>query len=142
MRIWSLHPKYLDAKGLVALWRETLLAKNVLAGQTKGYKNHPQLERFKYGNKSVTLINNYLEIVHQESKERQYNFDKSKFSVSKSKLYIPVTDAQIQYEFEHLLKKLKVRDHERYKKLKNLSSIHTHPLFFITKGDIEIWERQ
>jgi hypothetical protein len=30
MRIWSLHPKYLDSKGLVALWRESLLAKNVL----------------------------------------------------------------------------------------------------------------
>ena len=47
MRIWSLHPKYLDTKGLVALWRETLLAKHVLEGKTKGYRNHPQLDRFK-----------------------------------------------------------------------------------------------
>ena len=45
MRIWSLHPKYLDAKGIVALWRETLLAKHVLEGKTKGYKNH-SCERF------------------------------------------------------------------------------------------------
>jgi hypothetical protein len=29
-RIWSLHPKYLDARGLVALWREGLLAQAVL----------------------------------------------------------------------------------------------------------------
>jgi carboxyl-terminal processing protease len=29
MRLWSLHPKYLDAQGLVALWREALLAKAV-----------------------------------------------------------------------------------------------------------------
>jgi len=43
MRIWSLHPKYLDSKGMVALWREALLAKQVLLNKTKGYKNHPQL---------------------------------------------------------------------------------------------------
>ncbi|HEU5178767.1 MAG TPA: pyrimidine dimer DNA glycosylase/endonuclease V, partial [Burkholderiales bacterium] len=32
MRLWSLHPKYLDARGLVALWREALLAQAVLRG--------------------------------------------------------------------------------------------------------------
>ena len=47
MRLWSVHPKYLDSKGLVALWREALLAKQVLEGGTKGYRNHPQLDRFK-----------------------------------------------------------------------------------------------
>ncbi|WP_368086417.1 pyrimidine dimer DNA glycosylase/endonuclease V [Nitrosomonas sp. Nm34] len=26
MRLWSIHPKYLDAKGLLALWREGLQA--------------------------------------------------------------------------------------------------------------------
>lgn len=46
MRLWTISFKYLDAKGLVALWREALLAKNVLAGLIKGYKNHPQLDRF------------------------------------------------------------------------------------------------
>lgn len=32
MRLWSLHPSYLDAVGLVALWREGLLARKVLQG--------------------------------------------------------------------------------------------------------------
>ena len=41
MKLWSIHPKYLDAKGLVALWREALLAQKVLDGKTEGYKNHP-----------------------------------------------------------------------------------------------------
>ena len=27
MRIWTLHPEYLDGRGLTALWRETLLAR-------------------------------------------------------------------------------------------------------------------
>ena len=38
MRLWSIHPKYLGTKGLVALWREALLAQKVLQGNTKGYK--------------------------------------------------------------------------------------------------------
>ncbi len=36
MRIWTLHPQYLDRQGLVALWREGLLAQEVLRGQTRG----------------------------------------------------------------------------------------------------------
>jgi hypothetical protein len=56
MRIWSLHPKYLDAKGLVALWRESLLAKQALESKTKGYKNHPQLNRFKNSGNAVGWI--------------------------------------------------------------------------------------
>ena len=37
MRLWTLHPKYLDPQGLVALWREALLARAVLQGKTRGY---------------------------------------------------------------------------------------------------------
>jgi hypothetical protein len=47
MRIWSLHPRYLDRQGLTAGWREGLLAQKVLTGTTKGYRNHPQLRRFR-----------------------------------------------------------------------------------------------
>ena len=78
MRIWSLHPKYLDAKGLVALWREALLAQNVLLGKTRGYKNHPQLERFKLYDDSLLAMGFYLKVVYEEAKERGYNFDKHK----------------------------------------------------------------
>lgn len=31
-----MHPRYLDAKGLVALWREALLVQAVLRGETRG----------------------------------------------------------------------------------------------------------
>jgi len=47
LRLWSIHPKYLDYKGLVAVWREGLLAKRVLMGETKEYRDHPQLLRLK-----------------------------------------------------------------------------------------------
>ncbi len=75
MRIWSLHPKYIDSKGLVALWRETLLAQNVLLGKTKGYKNHPQLERFKEHENPLAAIGSYLLYVQEEASERGYNFN-------------------------------------------------------------------
>jgi hypothetical protein len=34
MRLWSLHPKHLDRQGLLAVWREGLLAQEVLRGET------------------------------------------------------------------------------------------------------------
>ena len=80
MRIWSLHPQYLDAKGLVALWRETLLAKHVLENKTKGYKNHPQLNRFKRTKNPVDSINHYLFFVLQEARVRNYKFDAAKIA--------------------------------------------------------------
>ncbi len=67
MRLWSIHPRYLDRQGLLAVWREGLLAKKVLAGRTKGYKNHPQLERFKNSPRPQAAINTYLWHIFQEA---------------------------------------------------------------------------
>src|SRR5579862_5032823 len=78
MRLWTLHPKYLDAKGLVALWREALLAQKVLRGKTKGYRHHPQLARFKAHENPVVALAAYLREVHKEAKRRGYAFDGSK----------------------------------------------------------------
>ena len=140
MRIWSLHPKYLDAKGLVALWRETLLAKNVLMGNTKGYKNHPQLIRFKGTDKPIDGINQYLAEVYDEALRRNYNFNRSKIDWDYSVTEIPVTEGQILYEKEHLLKKLDIRDQEKFHKLSKETVIELHPLFQVVKGDVEEWE--
>ncbi len=140
MRIWSIHPKYLDTKGLVALWRETLLAKNVLEGNTKGYKNHPQLIRFKNSDNPINAINQYLSAVYQESQARGYNFNIAKFGVGFQPQTLFVTKGQIEYEMEHLLKKLKIRDFNKYNQLINLQNIEPHPLFKIVEGEIENWE--
>ncbi len=141
MRIWSLHPKYLDSKGLVALWRETLLAKNVLLGNTKGYKNHPQLIRFKESIDPIKKIDYYLQIVWNESRERNYNFNGCKFNIETNFDKIPVTKGQIRFEFLHLLNKLKIRDIERYSLYMNLQNIDLHPLFYEKEGEIENWEK-
>jgi Pyrimidine dimer DNA glycosylase len=141
MRIWSLHPKYLDSKGLVALWREALLAKKVLEGKTKGYKNHPQLIRFKQTKNPLSAIHKYLEQIANEAESRGYHFDSTKIWKNKKSGKIKVTAGQVKYEFRHLLNKLKGRDPERYELSKNIQQIQVHPLFSKRKGGIEKWER-
>jgi hypothetical protein len=141
MRLWSIHPKYLDSKGLVALWRESLLAKKVLSGKTKGYKNHPQLERFKAQKDPIKAINAYLATICEESCKRHYCFDKSKVGF-KSKTKIKVTKGQVEYEFKHLKNKLKKRDPKKYKELTKTKRISANSIFSVKKGPIEAWEKQ
>jgi len=75
LRLWTVHPKYLDARGLVALWREALLAKRVLEGRTRGYRHHPQLTRFRAHPDPVAAIDAYLAGVYEEACRRGYRFD-------------------------------------------------------------------
>jgi Pyrimidine dimer DNA glycosylase len=140
MRIWSLHPKYLDAKGLVALWRESLLAKHVLEGKTEGYRYHPQLNRFKSSGNAVGCINQYLTAVYENSLERGYNFNKNKINPCFIPARLTVTEGQLKFEMAHLLKKLEKRDPERFHELSHLEKIDAHPLFNIINGEIEEWE--
>lgn len=141
MRLWSIHPKYLDAKGLVALWRESLLANNVLKSRTIGYKNHPQLIRFKCSTNPIAAINYYLKYVWLEAIKRNYNFDSTKFIDIDIIEKIKVNKGQLYYEKEHLQNKLKIRDVNCYNLLINTTQIEPHPLFYIIEGDIEKWEK-
>lgn len=141
MRIWSLHPKYLDSRGLVALWRETLLAQNVLLGKTKGYKNHPQLIRFKQSDNPAASIGRYLMDVYEEAVNRGYNFDFSKIKVIDDVVSITVTSGQIKHEWDHLMHKLKTRDPQKYKQNLSVKRPRLHPLFKTVSGKIEHWER-
>jgi len=143
MRIWSIHPGYLDGKGLVALWRETLLAQKVLLGETKGYTNHPQLVRFKEHDNPVDAIGVYLEYVYIEAKSRGYNFDQSKIVSTSTVSQISVTTGQLEYEWGHLRAKLRVRDPNRIKQLRmdKTTTIIPHPLFLAEDGPVEPWEK-
>ncbi|MFH1452482.1 MAG: pyrimidine dimer DNA glycosylase/endonuclease V [Armatimonadota bacterium] len=135
MRLWSIHPGYLSGQRLTALWREALLAQKVLQGKTKGYKNHPQLLRFKAHPYPLKAISAYLIYVHEEAEKRGYNFDKSKIKDTPSKRKIPVTDGQLKYEFKHLCIKLKKCIPARIKTVKQ------HSFFKVIKGGIEKWEK-
>jgi hypothetical protein len=140
MRLWSVHPKYLDRAGLVALWRESLLAQRVLKGKTIGYKNHPQLKRFRRHPQSRRAIGKYLHEVWKESKERGYNFDKTKIEAEGPTKKIPVMSGQLRYEFELLRAKLKRRSVKRYHNLPSAGKIEPHPLFRVVEGETEEWE--
>lgn len=140
MRIWSIHPQYLDTKGLTAVWRETLLAKHVLEGKTKGYQHHPQLNRFKEAKDPLKAIHYYLQIIYKEATERGFHYDHSKFEEVKKIDPVPVTSGQMNYERAHLLKKLEKRDPEKFKKWSTFIDFEPHPLFFVIEGPVENWE--
>jgi len=143
MRLWSLHPKYLDTKGLLAVWREGLLAKKVLEGKTIGYRNHPQLIRFRNSRDPLLYINAYLYQIYLEASRRGYKFDFKKINPVEVEEKIPVTKGQVIYEFHHLLEKLEKRDKKKYEELKNLDpeKLQVNPIFKIVKGDVEPWEK-
>ena len=141
MRIWSLHPEYLDAKGLVALWREALLAQAVLSGKTKGYRHHPQLLRFRAHASPIGSIGDYLRVVHEEAANRDYRFAAEKITRARARGRLTVTRGQLEFEWRHLLEKLRGRDPERLKQLAKLGSPRPHPLFRVVRGSVAEWER-
>lgn len=141
MRLWSIHPKYLDPQGLVALWREALLARAVLRRKTKGYRHHPQLDRFKAHPAPRCAISAYLRAVYLEAERRGYNFDAGKIGSGRTSIPIPVTRGQIAYEWEHLRGKLASRNPGWYRQWRFIRLPRCHPLMRIRAGQLEHWER-
>ena len=141
MRLWTIHPQYLDTQGLVALWREALLARAVLRGQTRGYRYHPQLQRFKEHAFPRSAISAYLAAIHSEATARGYAFDKRKIGPLRSVDSISVATGQISFEWKHLMAKLAVRNPELRRQLRTVRVPLCHPLFIPVQGLIEQWER-
>jgi hypothetical protein len=141
MRLWSFHPKYLDARGLVALWREALLARAVLRGETRGYTRHPQIERFKAHPCPRLAINSYLAAVYVEASVRGYAFDQSKIGPVRAIPLIPVTSGQLRCEWLHLQQKLATRNPVVLTQLSGVSTPLCHPLFRRVPGPVASWER-
>lgn len=139
MRLWSLHPALLDRMGLLALWREGLLAQKVLLGQTTGYRRHPQLKRFQASNNPVAAISTYLWGVVDEARDRGYRFDASKIAIGRQAIRISVTRGQLEFEREHLRKKLRSRDRARARGLRT-AKLRAHPMLRVVAGKVEPWE--
>lgn len=149
MRIWSIHPKYLDSKRLVAQWREALLCRAVLEGKTKGYKHHPQFLRVKQHPQPHYFINSYLFEIWEEGKRRGYKFDKSKLIDELISKYgcqlmpMEVTEGQLEYEYEHLMGKIG-EFHEKYSENVNMfdeEGIQPNSIFLPIFGDIMEFEK-
>ena len=140
MRLWSLDPSHLDARGLVAVWREGLLARAVLRGRTTGYRHHPQLVRFRRHPQPIAAINAYLAAVLREAERRGYRFDARKIRGARTTRRIVLNRGQLHFEWRHLLKKLHRRSLERYR-AERFRRPRAHPLFRIRSGAVEDWER-
>lgn len=141
MRLWTVHPRYLDPKGLVASWREALLAQKVLAGGTKGYRQHPQLARFQAQTDPAAAIATFLAGLADEAQSRGYHFDATKIARPHFTGKIAETDGQLRYEWKHLLAKLHQRAPELEKQFRNLAQPEPHPLFRIIPGQVRDWEK-
>ncbi|MCG7442781.1 pyrimidine dimer DNA glycosylase/endonuclease V [Dermabacter vaginalis] len=142
MRLWSLHPRYLDRMALVACWREALLAQKVLAGLTTGYTKHPQLERFRESENPEAGIGAFLTGIALEADSRGYTFNDSKIHVpGHLDGALSVTTGQLAYEAEHLRRKVRERAPQWQGLPPEGSPLESHPLFRVQEGDLESWER-
>ena len=141
MRLWTLHPRYLDPQGLLALWREALLARAVLRGRTRGYRHHPQLDRFRAHGSERSAINAYLAAIHAEAAGRGYAFDRSKIGPVREVSPIVTTTGQIEYEWRHLCEKLRWRNPGFLRTLAPGARARPHPLFRVVTGPVQPWER-
>ena len=141
MRLWTLHPKYLDSKGLVALWREALLARAVLRGHTRGYRHHPQLLRFRMTSKPVGYLNWYLAAIYDEAVRRGYHFDKAKLGRAFTGPPLRESRGQFAYEWTHLRRKLRRRNPTWLHSLGPVHRPQAHPLFRLVAGPVAEWER-
>lgn len=143
MRVWSLHPRYLDRQGLVACWRESLLAQAVLAGRTRGYVAHPQLERFRAVDDPLAVIGQYLSAVADEADARGYRFDRSRIVRADDGAVqrLGVTTGQLALEWTHLSAKLAVRSPDTLVRWRGVVLPDPHPLFTVSEGAVASWER-
>lgn len=152
MRLWSLHPQYLDRPGLTAAGREALLAQAVLAGRTRGYTAHPQLERFRRCDDSLAAVGVFLSVLQQEASERGYRFDLTRVDRPQRPGMptatwagsVPVALGQVGYEWEHLMGKLRRRSPQRADTWATtpVREVAVHPLFCVVPGPIATWERR
>lgn len=142
MRLWSLHPQLLDRQGLLAVWREGLLARKVLAGETRGYRNHPQLQRFREHASPVSAIGAFLHAVADEADRRGYRFDRTRIGTpDRAAGAIPVTTGQLRFEARHLANKLRARAPRTLPEILTAASPPVHPLFRVVAGPVAAWER-
>lgn len=138
MRLWTIHPSHLDRAGLLACWREGLLARRVRASTVPiGYANHPQLHRWP----DVATLDAYLHGLVDEAEVRGYRFDRTKLGARINTSPIPVSTGQVDFEAGRLVSKMWARGGRPRAPL-SPGAIQVHPIFTIYSSDkVEEWER-
>lgn len=157
MRLWSIHPEYLDRAGLLGLWREALLAQQVLHGLSEGYKNHSHMQRFYALPKEDAMqhMSDYLFYIWQEGKLRGYKLNVNNIKDPRNDephiMVVPdtlftVTSGQLALEYQILRMKVKERDPRHFERLQNFPTHKMwvpkpNPVFTLIHGKKEFWEK-
>lgn len=142
MRLWTVHPRHLDRQGLLACWRESLLAQAVLHDPSRGYSRHPQLIRFRAHSDPAAAIRAFLLGLQMEATVRGYRFDASRIlDADELTAQLPATDGQLAFEWQHLMAKLHHRSPALAQRWSGIELPEAHPVFSIVPGPVESWER-
>lgn len=136
-----MHPRYFDRQALTACWREGLLAQAVITEPGRGYSHHPQLQRFRQSEEPHAAIGDYLSAIVDEADARGYNFAREKIRATGAHERLQVNDAQLAYEWGHLLRKLRQRSPDVCELWRSVALPDPHPSFIVVEGPIAAWEK-
>jgi hypothetical protein len=103
--------------------------------------HHPQLLRFREQSAPVGFIAEYLRVVRREALLRGYTFAADKIRRVRPCGCLTVTRGQLEFEWHHLMAKLRTRDPERRARLATVKRPQPHPLFRVVRGGIAEWEK-
>ena len=141
MRLWSIHPRYLDPPGLGGLWREALLAQGIVIGRTTAYRNHPQARRVLEQPDPWGAIHDYLVGVWEEGDRRGYDYKRSRILPHAGSHPMTVPRGQLEYEAALLRLKLEARNPAYLDDLPRPECVPPHPSILVVEGGIAWWER-
>jgi hypothetical protein len=108
---------------------------------TRGYRHHPQLDRFRSHPAPLSAINRYLIEIAAEAETRGYRFRRSLVGPVRNRSRLPIARGQLEFELAHLRFKVKQRAPLELDRLPVGSDLRPHPLFRVRKGPIALWER-
>jgi hypothetical protein len=112
----------------------------VLAGATRGYTRHPQLERFREHPDALELVGAYLSGVADEATARGYRFDRDRIRMPADATgQLDVTEGQLAHEWQHLLAKLEARCPAIAERVQHAEPA-PHPLFRVVPGPVAAWD--
>lgn len=130
MSLWSVHPRYLDNKGLISAWNRGLQLQKQLSTEPARNTGNSQLIMFSRQEKPLHAIGSYLSFIASEGCRRGYKFTHEKILYPNfDEELLPIDSEQLRSENQMLQNRLKTRDKNRYQQLSSQSWPETHPLF-------------
>jgi len=90
----------------------------------------------------MSAIAAFLHEIAAEAERRGYRFDVRRIARPRRALKIRETRGQLDYEWAHLKRKLKVRAPALARQMRSVERPRAHPLFRIIAGKVREWEKR